>query len=520
MKATFCSVSGLIVCLIAVSVQAQSLTHSYTFKDLTAGNVADGTTIINQATGVADATLYLVGTGTATVNDNHTLTLNGINSTNGAYIDLPSTVIGDKTSITVESWVTANQLLNYSRVFDWGSQSNVYFMALTLGADGNSYVGTSNGDTAGYKLTTGQEYLLTTTRTGSSTNFYVNGALVSTIPTTNTLDTVSGSYYLGRSHWTDRYADATFNEFNVYDGAMGDTVVLSSYKQGAGAAGVIDAHAVKLDTQIGQAVGYWNGTLNSAFTDRSGQGHDLTNHTLVFDTSSSSAIFRTLASNGVTFSDGKNGNGYAESTSTDFNIGVSTEAASNSISLVTRVNMSAFNANNDFIRYGASWITNTSTSWANTTYALGTSNSGDLTFFLHPQDGNLTSFYLKTEDNTNFKLQTDTWYDLGAVFDAAEGTVSLYVFDTVSGSLLASYSQDVEFDTLNDFTGGKNLMLFESPANWHGINLGTMDFAGIWNMALTQDQIALFSYSVPEPSTWLLMILGIVGLTWIRSRKK
>ncbi|MDO4575231.1 MAG: PEP-CTERM sorting domain-containing protein [Planctomycetia bacterium] len=50
----------------------------------------------------------------------------------------------------------------------------------------------------------------------------------------------------------------------------------------------------------------------------------------------------------------------------------------------------------------------------------------------------------------------------------------------------------------------------ESPSNAYGTSYGLMDYAGVWNTALTAEQIGLLSYNVPEPSTMLLFLLGLL----------
>ena len=77
-----------VLAALSTGVYAQTLTHSYTFEDLAEGNVANGTAVTNFATGEQDATLKLVGTGTAT-NDGGVLLFNGTDNNNGAYILLP-----------------------------------------------------------------------------------------------------------------------------------------------------------------------------------------------------------------------------------------------------------------------------------------------------------------------------------------------------------------------------------------------------------------------------------------------
>ena len=76
LELTILTVFAILTVLLSTDVYAQTLTHSYTFEDLAEGNVANGTAVTNFATGEKDATLNLVGTGTAT-NDGGVLLFNG-----------------------------------------------------------------------------------------------------------------------------------------------------------------------------------------------------------------------------------------------------------------------------------------------------------------------------------------------------------------------------------------------------------------------------------------------------------
>lgn len=539
----FALLFGFAVLAVTGLAQAQTLTHSYDFSDLTEGTYNTETLVTNQATGAQDATLKFAGSGTATVDANSALTLNGTSNANGAYIQLPNDVIGTKTQITLETWTTPiNAQLNYSRVFDLGSSSDVatrFFLAFSENTSGNSYAAYQTSGSASiqtgpkYALTSGEEYMLTVTVANNNViNYYVNGVMVARnkAEAFNLSTRVGDENLLGKSHWNDSYANARFDVFNVYDGAVGPTEVRAKYLAGSSAStteSLDTVNAKKIDALIGSAAGYWDGTMNG-FTDVSCNSRDLTNHNLVFETTNSAAIGSALSSNGITFRDGKDGiNGYA--TSTEANLFDFTDSATYS----TRVKLDTFRTSNGttamFMEANAG--RGAATFGLATTH--GTDSTGVLTLIARGAGGIETQYYLQKNEeayslvteynvaNEYFLMNIDKWYDISGTFESKEdgtGALSLYAYDPTNGSLLAFGSADTAFNTLSQ--DANELLLMETWGNVSGTVFGVMDYAGVWRYALSPEQIAALSGQyIPEPSTWALLILSAAGLMFFRRKK-
>ncbi len=532
-----------ILFLLAVGIsEAQTLTHSYTFEDLTPGDMANGTTIVNQATGLADATLYLVGTGTAALGSDFSLTLNGTNSSNGAYVDLPDNIIGDKSAVTFQTWVTPNSNLTYARVFDIGGAENAsrFFFALdnNNSTDNMSYAQLEGaGGTANYKLENGTKYCLTVTETGNSLNYYVNGMLTSSVAISVPLSTrVGDTNFMGKSHWNDNYAAETIAQFDVYDAVMGPAQVKAQYLMGASGDQAIYnrdltmAAAQNADALVASSEGFWSVTTAGKVTDLSGNNRNLTRQrTTSISTENSAGLQNALLSDGLTLQIGnrKTGeNGYLNST--DASLCKFTGSATYS----ARINMETFKTSTTNLTFMEAMAGLSKTFAIGTTQ--GTDASGVLTLFAQGDASDLISYYLQSKDsggyeltstynneNAYFALDANTWYDITGVFesiDADSGKLSLYAYDSVDGSLLAAASADVDYGQLSQ--NASELLIFETyGTNW-GTQFGSLDYAGVWASALTADQIAGLSGQavVPEPSSWALLIFGAAGLVWFKRR--
>ena len=531
---------AILTVLLPASVYAQTLTHSYTFEDLAEGSLSTGTPVTNFATGEQDATLYLAGTGSAT-NDGGVLLFNGTDKNNGAYIQLPSDIIGSKTAITLETWVTPNDFLKYSRAWDIGDSDNAtrFFNALTDNTSANSYTRFQNVSSypAAYKLTADKEYLLTVTaeqvsETSTKLTYYVNGSMIGTTTGELLLSEVNGNEnFLGRSHWSgDFYADAYFKEFNVYDGAMRPTQVNAQKIMGATSDhNAYDrettlANAAQTDELIASATGFWNFNGNNNAPDLSGSGHNLS-ITGAVSSEADSNLSEILTSNGFYLHDQLTTNAYAFLANDDLcNLG------KDSFTLATRVKMDSFkegeDSYDDLIRAGGQTTQGTH-------YSLAFTNNGKCLLFGYDNSkGVYQKYFLNSLDDnisepTAYQFEADKWYDIFATFEKGEDAdtpsfVTLYAYDSLSGEKLASTVYEVDGDTLfyNSSANRNHFLLFEIPNNGHGNSNGYMDYAGVWGYALTENQLQSLltsATSVPEPSTWALLALGVVVL-FLRKR--
>ena len=525
-----------VLAVLSTGVYAQTLTHSYTFEDLEEGNVANGTAVTNFATGEKDATLNLVGTGTVT-NDGGVLLFNGTNNANGAYILLPSDIIGSKTAITLETWVKPNALLNYSRAWDLGDSGTThrFFNALTQGTDGQSYTyfQETKTDPGRYKLTVGEEYLLTVTaeqvsETSTKLMYYINGVCIGSTTGNVLLSSMVGSdNYLGKSKWNDSYADAYFKEFNVYDGAMGPTQVNAQKIMGATSdhnaydRETTMANAAQTDELITSATGYWTFGNNGGL-DLSGNGRNLgINGANPVSSEADSSLNNTLTSNGYYLHDKSESNTYGHSADATLrSIGM------DSFTLATRVKMDSFktgaNAYDDLIRAGERYNSGAH-------YSLSFTDGGKALFYGNVNGEYREYFFNSIDSETNavtpVLFDTDKWYDMSVTFEKGDddnpSILTLYAFDSITGEEVATTVYELEGSAAfhNDGKEG-DFLLFEVPYNDHGNSQGYMDYVGVWGYALTESQLQSLltnASAVPEPSTWALMALGVIVL-FLRKR--
>ncbi len=110
-------------------------------------------------------------------------------------------------------------------------------------------------------------------------------------------------------------------------------------------------------------------------------------------------------------------------------------------------------------------------------------------------------------------LAVDTWYDITGVFDPANDSASIYVYNPVNGSLIDSQSISVAFDaikTAENNSGGMEFHLFMDACNNDG-TLGhataLMESAAVWDRALTTQEVADISDAN--------LVGGIGGLTQV-----
>ncbi|WP_228034828.1 beta-L-arabinofuranosidase domain-containing protein, partial [Streptomyces spongiae] len=147
------------------------------------------------------------------------------------YVDLPNTVLGGATAITLSAWVKPTHNANWTRVFDFGNNSTRYmFLAARNGSGVPRFAITTNGP-GGEQGLNGTAALpidqwshLAVTISGSTGTLYVNGTAVAT-NTSMTLNPAAlgtlANNWLGRSNFsTDPVFAGAFDEFNVWSRAL------------------------------------------------------------------------------------------------------------------------------------------------------------------------------------------------------------------------------------------------------------------------------------------------------------
>ncbi|MBN1510019.1 MAG: discoidin domain-containing protein [Sedimentisphaerales bacterium] len=209
----------------AVTAQAAELAHRWSFN----GDLAD-------SVGGQDAVIVDLGANDAVLSDTDVALAGGAKDSSD-YIDLADHILsslGD--SATIEVWATQVSVQNWSRLWDFGSSTthNVFMSwtnATTLTEDRVEWVGPSgtntlNSTNAPYTL--GTEFHVICVFDGATVSWYSAsadaadlGAAKGSFQTANRLSTLDDTNcWLGRSQWGDNTANARFNEFRLWKGAM------------------------------------------------------------------------------------------------------------------------------------------------------------------------------------------------------------------------------------------------------------------------------------------------------------
>lgn len=235
------NVVGVVVGAAAVSllfVAGQpargELTHLYTFND---GSASDS---VGNAHGQLQGNAFVDGDGLLNLPGGG----NDFVSLDGQAIDIAS-----YTDVTFEAWFTADQLLSWQRVFDFGDrtvatneQGYVYYTPLSGGGTGlGVYANFGQRTEAAHPpLQTGQLYHLAFVIDDSSNggsdelSVYINGDLEVSVNHTRSLSNVSNEFaLLGESLITgDPNFNGSMDEFRMHDNAFDANAVAASFTAG------------------------------------------------------------------------------------------------------------------------------------------------------------------------------------------------------------------------------------------------------------------------------------------------
>ncbi len=185
------------------------------------------------------------GTSTADASGNgKTGTLNGgasfsagqsgnavtLNGTNG-YVGMPAGIANGATEVTVATWVKANGLSNWTRIFDIGTgASNYMFLSPQPGGAGLRFAITTGGNGAEQQINsttafpTGVWKHVAVTISGSTGRLYVDGVQVAansnmTLNPSSLGNTTQN--WLGRSQFSgDPYFNGQIDDFRIYSRAL------------------------------------------------------------------------------------------------------------------------------------------------------------------------------------------------------------------------------------------------------------------------------------------------------------
>ena len=231
------------------------LAHRWSFDDDTLADSVGGST----ATLYGDAT---VSSGGATITGDGTSHVN--------YISLGTNILPTTNSpVTIELWVTENQIQSWSRIVDFGSTaggpSNLLW-SFTQGGSNPSVVSPDGQNQNASTFNLGEEYhiaLVLTPDGGSESTvtWYqmdLNGNLLNTGSVTlgwNVSELDQINMWLGRSEYGDQDADATYYEVRVWDSDLTEAQLVALDMAGPNSPSITAPNVLPVGTNLSIANG-------------------------------------------------------------------------------------------------------------------------------------------------------------------------------------------------------------------------------------------------------------------------
>lgn len=234
--------TAVLLVVFTCGASQADLANRYSFSE-----TGGGGTVLVDSVGGAHATIVDLGGNDGVVGGGQA-TLAGGDKAISDYVALPADLLSPYADATVELWATQHSVQNWSRLFDFGSSTtNNLLMAWTQRTNLNSdraafKIGNAetNGDNfmAPYELDV--EYHLAMVidddgGPGGMTNvgLYRDGRYRGSFDTEYDLSQlVETSSALGRSQYEDATANASWNEFRIYDGALTEGRLYKNFLDG------------------------------------------------------------------------------------------------------------------------------------------------------------------------------------------------------------------------------------------------------------------------------------------------
>ncbi len=220
----------------------RGLLHRWTFSE-----EGGPGTIFRDDVGGAQATLVRVGTlaGSAVAGQ---VTLTGGARAQADYVALPARILRHKTDATIEVWATLHSLKSWSRILDVGaSPGNNIFLAWSQATSPltDRAAFTVNGVEhrldrvlAPFSIDVQHHIVLSIDEGGGGggqtrLTFYLDGILRGTFETPYRLrDLVDDNFWLGRSHYNDETANASYDEVRLHDRVYAPAEIQQFYLRG------------------------------------------------------------------------------------------------------------------------------------------------------------------------------------------------------------------------------------------------------------------------------------------------
>ncbi|WP_328544515.1 beta-L-arabinofuranosidase domain-containing protein [Streptomyces europaeiscabiei] len=190
------------------------------------------------------------------------------------YVDLPNSVLGGASAITLSAWVKPTHNANWQRVFDFGDNTTRYMYLVTRNASGVPRFAITTGGAGGEQSLNGTAALplnqwshLAVTISGSTGTLYVNGTAVAQNTSMTLNPSVLGTLtnnWLGRSNYSaDPMFAGVFDEFNIWSRALTAAEITSLQTN----------EAKKSSAGLGNLASYYFfATTGGTFDDASGRG--------------------------------------------------------------------------------------------------------------------------------------------------------------------------------------------------------------------------------------------------------
>ena len=220
-----------------------NLIHQWSFDE----NGGPGTTLIDSVGG-ADGTIVDLGPNDGTVSDGQ-VTLSGGGKNETDYVRFPPNLVSSLSNMSIETWSTQHSSQNWSRVFSVGSSSsNALHMSFSRGTNINQnelrWNAAANitlqdfGGAPPNPIDEQVHWVVTVNDVGgpngeTQITVFKNGEQVSSGNTTNDLSGLNDiDFFLGRSQWGDNTANASWDEFRIYDGLLTTDQIKSNTNTG------------------------------------------------------------------------------------------------------------------------------------------------------------------------------------------------------------------------------------------------------------------------------------------------
>lgn len=146
------------------------------------------------------------------------------------YISLPPAVYFNG-NFTIECWVYPKSFANWARIIDFGNGagSNNVLLSYTYGTSGAPGFYVEGGQfQANQTLPLNQWSHVAGTLNGSAATIYINGVAAGTSTFSSPVNIVRNNCYIGKSNWSDPYADAVFDELRIWNTAKTQAEIQSS----------------------------------------------------------------------------------------------------------------------------------------------------------------------------------------------------------------------------------------------------------------------------------------------------